>query len=199
MVLYAYSLYYRYLTVGEPYAQAMKEMEEAGFVIGDAGIAENEKETTPLPNPFLPGIVPLMCLVGTGMTHGLMVLFQTWSVRVKAFIKYTPVSCLDEATFLMVVPRSFKGKSSIIEITRPRGTSAGKPYFLFQKHKYVAEEDASDKSTMLFRKLKAPDHGPVQFYSAQSRGLSEREAEARLDLYGKNEFSIPQTNFCRHV
>ncbi|KAI9913478.1 hypothetical protein PsorP6_006753 [Peronosclerospora sorghi] len=39
MVLYAYSLYYCYLTVGEPYAQAMKEMEEAGFVIGDAGIA----------------------------------------------------------------------------------------------------------------------------------------------------------------
>ncbi|KAI9906928.1 hypothetical protein PsorP6_003879 [Peronosclerospora sorghi] len=98
----------------------------------------------------------------------------------------------------MVVPRSFKGKSSIIEITRPRGTSAGKPYFLFQKHKYVAEEDASDKSTVLFRKLKAPVHEPVQFYSAQSRGLSEREAEARLDLYGKNEFSIPQPNFCRH-
>ncbi|KAI9908352.1 hypothetical protein PsorP6_003880 [Peronosclerospora sorghi] len=114
MVLYAYSLYYCYLTVGEPYAQAMKEMEEVGFVIGDAGIAgtsghdgrcarssyatsndytamvEHEKETTPLPNPFLPGIVPLMCLVGTVMTHGLMVLFQTWSVRVKAFIKYHP-------------------------------------------------------------------------------------------------------------
>ncbi|KAI9914151.1 hypothetical protein PsorP6_006316 [Peronosclerospora sorghi] len=39
MVLYAYSLYYCYLTVDEPYAQAMKEMEEEGFVIGDAGIA----------------------------------------------------------------------------------------------------------------------------------------------------------------
>ncbi|KAI9910722.1 hypothetical protein PsorP6_011092 [Peronosclerospora sorghi] len=210
MVLYAYSLYYCYLTVVEPYAQAMKEMEEAGFVIGDAGIAgwgagcgdvvprrcarssyatindytamvEHEKRRHRC-NPFLPGMVPLMCHVGTVMTHGLMVLFQTRSVRVKAFIKYTPVSCLDEATFVMVVPRSFKGKSSIIEITRPRGTSAGKPYFLFQKHKYVAEEDASDKSTVLFRKLKAPVHEPVQFYSAQSRGLSEREAEARLDL-----------------
>ncbi|KAI9913077.1 hypothetical protein PsorP6_006752 [Peronosclerospora sorghi] len=67
-----------------------------------------------------------MCLVGTVMTHGLMVLFQTWYLRVKAFIKYTPVSCLNEATFVMVVPRSFKGKSSIIELTRPRGTSAGK-------------------------------------------------------------------------
>ncbi|KAI9910844.1 hypothetical protein PsorP6_010106 [Peronosclerospora sorghi] len=67
--------------------------------------------------------------------------------------------------------------------------------FLPGIHKYVAEEDASDKSTVLFRKLKAPVHEPVQFYSAQSRGLSEREAEARLDLYAKNEFSIPRPCF----
>lgn len=31
-ILYAYSLYHCYLTVGEPYAQAMKELEESGLL-----------------------------------------------------------------------------------------------------------------------------------------------------------------------
>ncbi|KAG6619896.1 P-type ATPase (P-ATPase) Superfamily [Phytophthora cinnamomi] len=233
LFLYAFSLYHCFLTVGEPYAQAMRELEEAGLVIPgsgdvatpgeDGGLAaamlsqgvvreaaaagstinhtamlERDEDAPPLPNPFLPAIVPLLYLLGTVMTHGLMLLFQIWSVRVKAFIKYTPVTSLDEATFVMVVPRSFKGKSSIVEIIRPKhadGSSAGRPYFLFQKHKYVAVEEAGDKGGVLFRKLKAPTTELVQFY-LESRGLtSEREVEAQLDLYGKNEFSIPQPNF----
>ncbi|KAG3190212.1 Manganese-transporting ATPase 4 [Phytophthora cactorum] len=231
LFLYAYSLYHCFLTAGEPYAQAMRELEEQGLTIPgsvdapgqDGGLAaamlsqgsvreaapaaptvnytamlEQEREGPPLPNPFLPGIVPLLYLLGTVMTHGLMLLFQIWSVRVKAFIKYTPVTSLDEATFVMVVPRSFKGKSSIVEIIRPKhadGTSAGRPYFLFQKHKYVAEEEEGDKGGVLFRKLKAPTTEVVKFY-LESRGLSsEHEIEAQLDLYGKNEFSIPQPNF----
>ncbi|KAG3247473.1 Manganese-transporting ATPase 4 [Phytophthora idaei] len=231
LFLYAYLLYHCFLTAGEPYAQAMRELEEQGLTIPgsvdapgqDGGLAaamlsqgsvreaapaaptvnytamlEQEREGPPLPNPFLPGIVPLLYLLGTVMTHGLMLLFQIWSVRVKAFIKYTPVTSLDEATFVMVVPRSFKGKSSIVEIIRPKhadGTSAGHPYFLFQKHKYVAEEEAGDKGGVLFRKLKAPTTEVVKFY-LESRGLSsEHEIEAQLDLYGKNEFSIPQPNF----
>ncbi|RLN92924.1 hypothetical protein BBJ28_00024143, partial [Nothophytophthora sp. Chile5] len=174
LLLYAYSLYHCFLTVGEPYAQAMRELEEAGLVIPgseeeteDGGLAaamlsqgvvreaaaptvnytallEQEEEGPPLPNPFLPAIVPLLYLLGTVVTHGLMLLFQVWSVRVLAFIKYTPVRSLEDATFVMVVPRSFKGKSSIIQLERPThddGSSAGHPFFLFQKHKYVAEEE----------------------------------------------------------
>ncbi|GMF17501.1 unnamed protein product [Phytophthora lilii] len=176
----------------------VREAAAAEPTINYTAMLEQDEEGPPLPNPFLPGIVPLLYLLGTVMTHGLMLLFQVWSVRVKAFIKYTPVTSLDEATFVMVVPRSFKGKSSIVEITRPKhadGTSAGRPYFLFQKHKYVAVEEAGDKGGVLFRKLKAPTTETVKFY-LESRGLaSEREIEAQLDLYGKNEFSIPQPNF----
>eukprot|EP00644_Phytophthora_capsici_P010737 jgi/Phyca11/526333/estExt2_fgenesh1_pm.C_PHYCAscaffold_90054 len=233
LFLYAFSMYHCFLTIGEPYAQAMRELEEQGLTIPgsvdvtapgeDGGLAaamlaqgsvreaassvptinytamlEQDLEGPPLPNPFLPAIIPLLYLLGTVMTHGLMLLFQVWSVRVKAFIKYTPVMSLDEATFVMVMPRSFKGKSSIVEIIRPEhadGSSAGRPYFLFQKHKYVAEEEAGDKGGVLFRKLKAPTTEVVKFY-LESRGLSsEHEIEAQLDLYGKNEFSIPQPNF----
>ncbi|CAH0521052.1 unnamed protein product [Peronospora belbahrii] len=230
--LYAYSLYHCFLTIGEPYAQVIKEMEEAGLmaasprdvtVSGDDGglaaamlsqgfvreaavqptintttIVKPNDEVPTLPNPFLPAIVPLLCLLGTIMTHGLIALFQIWSVRVKALIKYTAVTSLDEATYVMVVPRSFKGKSSIIEIARPRhvdGKSAGRPYFFFQKHKYIAKEEAGGKGSVLFCKLKAPTTETVKFY-LDSRGLSsEREIEAQLGLYGKNEFSIPQPNF----
>ena len=132
------------------------------------------------------------------MTHGLMLLFQIWSVRVKAFIKYTPVPSLAQATFVMVVPRSFKGKSSIIEIVRPKhvdGTSAGRPYFLFQKHKYIAEEEAGDKCVVLFCKLKAPTTETVKFYLDWRGFNSDHEIEAQLDLHRKNEFSIPQPKF----
>ncbi|CAH0490656.1 unnamed protein product [Peronospora farinosa] len=229
LFFYAYSLYYCFLTIGEPYAQAINEMEASGFGSGDVAISGDDgglaaamlskgsvRETVtqptinhttmldqgmgvvPLPNPFLPAIVPLLCLLGTVMTHGLMLLFQIWSVRVKAFIKYTPVSSLDQATFVMVVPRSFKGKSSIIEIVRPKhedGTSAGRPYFFFQKHKYIAEEDAGDKGAALFCKLKAPTTETVKFYLDWRGFNSEHEIEAQLDLHGKNEFSIPQPKF----
>lgn len=233
LILYAFSLYHCFLTVGEPYDQAIREREEHGLAVPssrdvtapgeDGGLAaamlsqglvrevarvasslnetvtpQREDEGPPLPNPFLPGIVPLLYLLGTVMTHGLMLLFQIWSVRFKAFIKYSPVTCLDDATVVMVVPRSFKGKSSIVEICRPnkaKGAAAGQPFFVFQKHKYVAEEDKGDKGSVLFRKLKAPTTEAVEFYLT-SRGLqSTQESEARLDLYAKNEFSIPQPNF----
>ncbi|KAI9920984.1 hypothetical protein PsorP6_001503 [Peronosclerospora sorghi] len=142
----------------------MKEMEEAGFVLGDAGIAgpsghdggglacadvvprrcarssyatsndytamvEHEKETRPLPNPFLPGIVPLLCLRSD--------------------------VCDGCAPFVQGQEQHYRNYKASC------GSSAGKPYFLFQKHKYVAEEDASDKSTVLFRKLKTPVHEPL--------------------------------------
>lgn len=159
-----------------------------------------QEEGPPLPNPFLPAIVPLLFFMGTVISHGLMLLFQVWSVRVLALIKYTPVRRLEDATFVMVVPRSFKGKSSIIELQRtrhPDGTVAD-PFFMFQKHKYVAEvvDDSNGKGEyVLFEKLKAPTTEPVKFY-VQSRGhKDEAEAAEQLELYGKNEFSIPQPNF----
>ncbi|TDH65753.1 hypothetical protein CCR75_006141 [Bremia lactucae] len=226
LCLYAFALYHCFLTIGEPYAQAMREREEIGldtnaiFSSGeeDGGLAasmlargsvrevpstmpvlqpamvnqDTSADGPPLPNPFLPGIVPLLYLLATLMAHGLMVLFQIWSVQFRAFIKYTPVSTLDAATCIMVVPRSFKGSSCIVEIVRP---PHGKPYFVFQKHKYVAEDDDNNKSSIVFRKLKAPVTEKVSYY-LKSDGLgSERTIQDYLELYGKNAFSIPQPNF----
>lgn len=232
LFLYAYSLYYCLLTIGEPYAHAIRELEESGVLIpqtaggvGDAvddgllsGLAAStlsqgsvrdisssinytellnqEEEGPPLPNPFLPAIVPLLYLLFTVVTHGLVVLFQVWSVSVLAFIKYTPVQKLDDATFVLVVPRSFKGKSSIIQLEKPPKRADGhqaKPFFVFQKRKYLAEVDAEGNVT--FCKLMAPTSKLVKEYVSSRGFASEKEVADQLDLHGKNEFSIPQPNF----
>ncbi|KAJ0406574.1 hypothetical protein P43SY_004463 [Pythium insidiosum] len=226
LALYAFSIYHCLLTIGEPYAQAIKELEESGVLIPGtapgstaddtamAGLAAaslsqgvvrddlsgrinytelmNQDEAgPPLPNPFLPAIVPLLYLLGTTTFHVLMVLLQIWSVRVLALIKYAPAQSLENATYVMVVPRSFKGKSSIIPLEYD---AQGRAFFVFQKHKYIAEND-EDKKCVVFRKLKAPTTDPVKNY-VDSVGLkSESEIESKISLYGKNEFSIPQPNF----
>lgn len=135
-------------------------------------------------------------LVGTTMTHVLMVLFQVWSVRVLAFIKYTSVRDIKDATYVLVVPRSFKGKSSIIPLERPQSGDKS-PFFLFQKHKYIAElaEDKKNQDSVLFRKLRAPTTEPIQHYISARGFSSELAVEQQLQLYGTNEFSIPQPNF----
>uniref|UniRef100_K3X9P6 P-type ATPase A domain-containing protein n=1 Tax=Globisporangium ultimum (strain ATCC 200006 / CBS 805.95 / DAOM BR144) TaxID=431595 RepID=K3X9P6_GLOUD len=230
LFLYAYSLYYCLLTIGEPYAQAIKELEESGVLLpqsgagGDAvddgllsGLAastlsqgsvrdvssginytelQDQEEGPPLPNPFLPAIVPLLYLLFTVVTHGLMVLFQVWSVSVLAFIKYTPAQTLEDATFVLVVPRSFKGKSSIIKLEKPAKTADGRqptPFFVFQKRKYIAEVDA--EGTVTFCKLMAPTTKLVKEYVSTKGFASDKDVTAQLDLHGKNEFSIPQPNF----
>lgn len=230
LFLYAYSLYHCVLTIGEPYAQAIRELEESGVLIpqvpgSDAvddgllsGLAastlaqgsvrdvassinytellKQEEEGPPLPNPFLPAIVPLLFLLGTVVTHGLMVLFQVWSVSVLAYIKYSPVQKLEDATFVLVVPRSFKGKSSIIKLEYPAKSTDGsqaKPFFVFQKRKYLAETDAEGNVT--FHKLMAPTSNKIKEYILSQGFTSEKEITEQLELHGKNEFSIPQPNF----
>lgn len=231
LFLYAYSLYHCALTVGDPYAQAIRELEESGVLIpqapgsGDAvddgllsglaastlsqgsvrDVASNinytelllqEEEGPPLPNPFLPAIVPLLFLLGTVITHGLMVLFQVWSVSVLAYIKYSPVQKIEDATFVLVVPRSFKGKSSIIKLEHPPKSADGsqaKPFFVFQKRKYLAEVNA--EGTVTFNKLMAPTSNKIEEYVSSQGFTSEKEITDQLELHGKNEFSIPQPNF----
>ncbi|OQS01155.1 P-type ATPase (P-ATPase) Superfamily [Achlya hypogyna] len=218
MLLHVYNIYWCLLTSGDPYALALKELEEQGFnmdrilnpggeddflaanalkAAGDAPVnPTDEKSIPPLPNPFLPAIIPLLCFVTVLCLHILMRLLQIWSTRVLTFIKYNSVSNLADATFVKVVPRAYRGKSVMVELEQHTLSNGEKsaPFFMFQKRKYVGEVTADG---VCFRKLKAPVTNAVSTY-VNAKGLDAgAEYTRKLDLYGTNEFSIPQPTFVK--
>ncbi|CAK4621626.1 hypothetical protein LEN26_020084 [Aphanomyces euteiches] len=222
LILHVYNLYWCFQTSGQPYAIALKELEETGFDISrilnppseealtglaasalSSGVAAATPEKTeediqipPLPNPFLPGILPLLCLLGVICLHILMRLMQVWSTRFLTFVKYTPVANLADATFVQVVPRAYRGKSVIVPLEQhvlPNGERSA-PFFMFQKHKYVGEVS---ESGVCFRKVKAPVTEKVETYLKATGLPNETEYNRVLDLYGENEFSIPQPTFLK--
>ncbi|ETV84154.1 hypothetical protein H257_03440 [Aphanomyces astaci] len=223
LLLHAYNLFWCYQTSGQPYAIALEELEESGFDIqrilnpptdevlaglaasalssasaaGDATGAD-DVQIPPLPNPFLPGIAPLLCLLAVLCLHILMRLMQVWSTRVLTFIKYTPVATLSDATFVKVVPRAYRGKSVIVPLEQHVLSTGEKsaPFFMFQKHKYVGEQSKDDGS-ICFRKLKAPVTATVATYVNATGVASDAAYNRMLDLYGHNEFSIPQPTFIK--
>jgi manganese-transporting P-type ATPase len=227
LVLYAFSIYHCALTIGEPYAQAIKELQESGVLLPgsepSSGVADEalsglaasalsqgvvredlstrvnytqlmdaNEEGPPLPNPFLPAIVPLLYMLGTTISHVLMLLLQVWSVRVLSLIKYAPVKRLNDASHVLVYPRSFKGKSSIVPLEKD---SDGNAFFMFQKHKYTAHVDTEQGKGIVFQKLRAPTNNTIESYVTATGLTSEDAVEKQTERFGKNEFSIPQPSF----
>ncbi|ETW07462.1 hypothetical protein H310_01974 [Aphanomyces invadans] len=223
VLMHVYNLIWCYQTIGQPYSIALEELEESGFDIqrilnppteevltglaasalsaaaaSDSSAGHDDVQIPPLPNPFLPGIVPLLCLLAILCLHILMRLMQVWSTRVLTFIKYTPVTTLSDATFVKVVPRAYRGKSVIVPLEQHVLSTGEKsaPFFMFQKHKYVGEL-SKDDGTICFRKLKAPVTDSVATY-VNATGIPNEAVYGRLlDLYGRNEFSIPQPTFIK--
>ncbi|OQR97175.1 P-type ATPase (P-ATPase) Superfamily [Thraustotheca clavata] len=222
LLLHAYNLYWCFLTIGDPYALALKELEEQGFNLdrilnppsedemgGLAGSAlmnsgstdapvnpTDDKSIPPLPNPFLPAIIPLLCFVFVLCLHILMRLLQIWSTRVLTFIKYNSAANLADATFVKVVPRAYRGKSVMVELEQHILSNGEKsaPFFMFQKRKYVGEITADG---VCFRKLKAPVTNNVESYIRATGIDAGADYTRKLDLYGQNEFSIPQPTFIK--
>ncbi|KAF0694448.1 Aste57867_14681 [Aphanomyces stellatus] len=218
LLLHAYNLYWCYQTSGQPYAIALEELEESGFdisrilnppsedeltglaasVLATGGVSSpnDDVQIPPLPNPFLPGIVPLLCLLAVVCLHILMRLMQVWSTRALTLIKYTSVSNLSDATFVKVVPRAYRGKSVIVPLEEHVLGNGEKsaPFFMFQKHKYVGEASGGG---ICFRKVKAPTSSPIETYLKAAGVKTEAEYTRVLDLYGQNEFSIPQPTFTK--
>ncbi|KDO32388.1 hypothetical protein SPRG_02865 [Saprolegnia parasitica CBS 223.65] len=224
LLLHAYNLYWCFQTAGDPYRIALAELEEQGFNMDRilnppsdddlAGLAASallqagagdapknptdDKSIPPLPNPFLPAIIPLLFCVTVVCLHILMRLLQIWSTRVLTFIKYNSVANLTDATFVKVVPRAYRGKSVMVELEQHTLSNGEKsaPFFMFQKRKYVGEVNKDDGS-VCFRKLKAPVTNAVESY-VKAKGVDAGAQYTRaLDLYGHNEFSIPQPTFVK--
>nr|CCA15951.1 Ptype ATPase (PATPase) Superfamily putative [Albugo laibachii Nc14] len=229
VILYAYAISQSYHTIGEPYALALEEYQSthptpttatdlASQTLSE-GIVREDTITTaassnaiwedevPLPNPYLPAIGPLLFLIGTILLHALTVLLQVWFVRVRAWIRFTSVNALKQATFVAIKPRAYRGKSDIVPLQSQLINGEKSYFFMFQKHKYIARIGvSSDKKTdksgvsICFEKLKAPTSLSIRTY-VSSRGLQTKKSELvnhvdpLLQLYGPNVFEIPRPNF----
>lgn len=58
--------------------------------------------TSLLPNPFLPGLVPLLFFSANFLGHMLVVLMQVWFVAMLTFVKYSNTDDVDSATDVQV-------------------------------------------------------------------------------------------------
>ncbi|CCI46489.1 unnamed protein product [Albugo candida] len=229
LFLYAYAISQSYHTIGEPYAFALEEYQSThpiptttsdlasktlsqGLVREDTINASSSsnaiwEEEVPLPNPYLPAIGPLLFLIGTLLSHALIILLQVWFVRVRAWVHFTSVNTLEEAAFVAIQPRAYRGKSDIVPLQSDLIHGEKLYYFMFQKHKYIARVGvSSDKKTdqngafICFEKLKAPTSLSIRTY-VSSRGLQTKRSDQvnhidpLLQRYGPNVFEIPRPNF----
>lgn len=207
VLLYVVAIYYCSMSIGEPYAQALIEqnvtaeklqardsldnLANADFqngVNGQGSVAFIENEIS-LPNPYLPGLLPTLLLMGIACSHILLQLLQVWSLTVRSLVKYTPAKSVDEASFVRVTPKAFRGKACILPLAR---SASGQIWFSFQKRKYIAK---FDNTIATFVKLKAPMREVIRSYVEDNGIQSLKELQDKTNLYGLNKCSIPRPLF----
>jgi len=112
------------------------------------------------------------------------------------FVKFAPASSISSATHVKVVPSIRRGKTLLVPLQRNilNDGSLGVVYFMFQRKKYVLEEDV-DNGILLFRKITCPSHETISFY-AKGQGFSNQEdVDEAEELFGKNVVDVPMPTF----
>lgn len=169
--------------------------------------------TSLLPNPYLPGLVPLLFFSTNFLGHLLVVLMQVWFVAVLTFIKYSNTTNVDNATDVQVSsctlnevnnsrllqsltaakPNSFPYKDRLME--KYSLFSKGGNTFLTEKRIVSIHFSISTKTLLEFEKVKSVVNCPLSEY-ASSRGIKDSDELERLrSKFGRNEFDIPQPTF----
>ncbi|KAL0210547.1 hypothetical protein RCL1_004983 [Eukaryota sp. TZLM3-RCL] len=113
--------------------------------------------------------------------HLLVLLFEQWSLRVRASITYKRCK-LSEASHAVVLAQPHCGSSSLCPISFSSNYS-----FDYHKTTFIFNND-------VISKLSFPEDLPISSYLHHS-GLSSSEADHSLSLYGHNEFSVPLPSF----
>ncbi|KAI8126736.1 Manganese-transporting ATPase 13A1 [Lucilia cuprina] len=133
----------------------------------------------------------LVAIAAIAFVHVLTLLCCYWSVHVLAFLNCRKVKVPKVGVLAKVVPTANNGSSEMVNIRRTT-LEDGRDlyYFLFQKTKYVWDEE---KAT--FRGIEFPVNELLQHYS-KSRGL---ETEAAITLaektYGNNQMEMVVPEF----
>lgn len=147
-----------------------------------------------LPNPYLPGLIPLLVFSTTLCLHALLWLFQVWYISFRTKIQFSECKDLTKATYVRATPKPHSGKQEIVPLIRtPAPDGKTTFHFIFQRRKYVSTE--GDNGEIVFKKVKPLISRSVSKYLS-SRGVANDLDLAHLrEQYGKNEFSIPQPEF----
>ena len=106
-LFYSLSLYQCYLTIGVPYAAAFEKAQDEY-----SGLP-----CMPLPSEYVPSFMARLYLGTTVLLHGLMALWQHWSVNFRCWLKY-PVADVRDAQWVKVLPRPHKGRAAVVELLR---------------------------------------------------------------------------------
>lgn len=140
--------------------------------------------------------------------HALSFLVTYWDVRARALITANPVSDLNAADCVLVLPRPHKGKGEMLPLTRIQQKGKRDEYsFVYHADKYVlAFPDSAAPVTAItaspdvreetFRRVLYPADARVKLSDFQSsRGLSSARVDEAVHMYGKNELDIPRPTF----
>jgi cation-transporting ATPase 13A1 len=156
-------------------------------VLGDAN--EVAAKTVTLPWRHLPGFWPLLYFGITLVLHALLQLLQVWSVSVRCAIQFSPVTDVDEATHIKVVPQAGSGTTKTLLLPVVTG-QLGVPSFEFHRRKYIY--DYSDDT---FIKIRCQTALPMSHYRSW-RGIPSKAAlEAQTAKYGPNRYELVTPKF----
>jgi len=212
-VLYAVSMYYCYITIGEQYVEALSMYEAQEInVVDDFSNLRNRAEdylagkipdpltasaeeikaaagpSYVIPSKWSPGFWPSIALGVVFTAHVLFILGQKWSVSFRCLVKFSKVTQAEKATHVHVVPSAHQGKELLVPIQYTESDRT--PFFDFHRRKYLFDAEAD-----CFAKVKCRGDYPVRHY-AQWTGVPSETLYAQLrELYGPNRFQMASPAF----
>lgn len=183
LLLYPFVFIRCFHTFGDPYAQRLLELQSE---FGDAFQSKLEKEEFLLPNPYLPGLYPLLLLFLLGGSHILVHLMQVWFVSVKLLLKFSKAKTVAFASHMRCLPSEHRGKEEVVPLKRFLGVIS----FEFQRHRYIFDEDSET-----FRLVFADQSRPLTEFSGSNGLEDEQTISDTFDRFGKNICDIPLPTF----
>lgn len=208
ILLYAWAFHACYATIGQQYQEALDRADEEGWelpntvdsqrsalstLIAGAGEELDAAAATPvvggsikrLPWRHLPGFWPLFYLGAIAILHGLVILVQVWSIRIRCWFQMRSATP-ENATFVKIEPRQHGGKVEL----QPICTGPSGKWFEYHRRKYVYKP-----STDTFEKVRCPTALPFGHFR-RWRGLpSPRAVELARTQYGPNRFEMATPEF----
>ncbi|KAK9845150.1 hypothetical protein WJX84_012056 [Apatococcus fuscideae] len=122
--------------------------------------------------------------------NGLVWLLVHWSIRLRAYMRYTTCSDLHDASHCQVNPAAFSGAKEIVLLQRRQLDEEAELSFLYRKQRYCWNSEAKQ-----FERLKYPVEETFGTYR-KSTGLgTESRVLSALERWGPNAFEVPLPSF----